>query len=82
LDHPTRNLHFRPIANSILVKVNQLGTLTETLDAIEVARKAAYGAVMQARFDAGSELVGAIDHSGPPVGRLRSAPANGASSAE
>ena len=29
------------IANSILVKVNQIGTLTETLDAVEMAQKAA-----------------------------------------
>ena len=33
------------VANSILVKVNQIGTLTETLDAIEMAHKAGYTAV-------------------------------------
>ena len=37
------------IANSILVKVNQIGTLTETLDAVETAHKAAYTAVMSHR---------------------------------
>jgi enolase len=37
------------VANSILVKVNQIGTLTETLDAIEVARAAGYSAVMSHR---------------------------------
>jgi enolase len=37
------------IANSILIKVNQIGTLTETLDAIELARKAGYGAVISHR---------------------------------
>jgi enolase len=37
------------IANSILIKVNQIGTLTETLDAIEMARKAGYSAVMSHR---------------------------------
>ncbi|UUP19437.1 phosphopyruvate hydratase [Nitratireductor thuwali] len=37
------------IANSILVKVNQIGTLTETLDAVETAHKAAYSAVMSHR---------------------------------
>jgi enolase len=37
------------IANSILVKVNQIGTLTETLEAVETAHKAAYTAVMSHR---------------------------------
>lgn len=36
-------------ANSILVKVNQIGTLTETLDAVETAHKAGYTAVMSHR---------------------------------
>ena len=37
------------VANSILVKVNQIGTLTETLDAIEMAHKAGYTAVVSHR---------------------------------
>jgi enolase len=37
------------IANSILVKVNQIGTLSETLDAIDMAHRAAYTAVMSHR---------------------------------
>jgi enolase len=37
------------VANSILIKVNQIGTLTETLDAIETARGAGYSAVMSHR---------------------------------
>ncbi len=37
------------IANSILVKVNQIGTLTETLAAVEAAHKAGYTAVMSHR---------------------------------
>ncbi|MGF0538220.1 phosphopyruvate hydratase [Agrobacterium sp. ES01] len=37
------------VANSILIKVNQIGTLTETLDAVETAHKAAYTAVMSHR---------------------------------
>jgi enolase len=37
------------IANSILVKVNQIGSLTETLDAVAMAHKAAYTAVMSHR---------------------------------
>ncbi len=36
-------------ANSILIKVNQIGTLTETLAAVEMAHKAAYTAVMSHR---------------------------------
>ena len=37
------------VGNSILVKVNQIGTLTETLDAIAIAREAGYTAVMSHR---------------------------------
>ena len=37
------------IANSILVKVNQIGTLTETLDAIETAKRAGYTTVISHR---------------------------------
>ena len=39
----------RKIANSILVKVNQIGSLTETLDAVEMAKDAGYTAVMSHR---------------------------------
>jgi len=39
----------RGVANSILIKVNQIGTLTETLDAIELARQAGYSAVISHR---------------------------------
>jgi enolase len=37
------------VANSILVKVNQIGTLTETLDAVEMAKRAHYTAVLSHR---------------------------------
>lgn len=37
------------VANSILVKVNQIGTLTETLDAIEMAKRAGYTSVISHR---------------------------------
>ncbi|MDQ6792531.1 MAG: phosphopyruvate hydratase [Candidatus Dormibacteraeota bacterium] len=37
------------VANSLLVKVNQIGTLSETLEAIETARSAGYSAVMSHR---------------------------------
>ncbi|HHT90494.1 MAG: phosphopyruvate hydratase [Bacillota bacterium] len=39
----------RNIANSILIKVNQIGTLTETLNAIEMAKRAGYTAVVSHR---------------------------------
>lgn len=37
------------VANSILIKLNQIGTITETLDAIEMARQAGYTAVVSHR---------------------------------
>jgi len=37
------------VANSILVKVNQIGSLSETLDAVEMAHRAAYTSVMSHR---------------------------------
>ena len=37
------------IANSILIKVNQIGTLTETIDAVELATKNSYSSVMSHR---------------------------------
>ncbi len=39
----------RHTANAILVKVNQIGTLSETLQTVEMAQKAAYGVVMSHR---------------------------------
>jgi enolase len=39
----------RGVANSILIKLNQIGTLTETLDTIELAREAGYRAVVSHR---------------------------------
>ncbi|PYJ26332.1 MAG: phosphopyruvate hydratase, partial [Verrucomicrobia bacterium] len=39
----------RGIANSILIKVNQIGTLTETLDCIELAKENKYTAVISHR---------------------------------
>jgi enolase len=39
----------RGLGNSILIKVNQIGTLTETLAAVEMAHKAAYSCVMSHR---------------------------------
>jgi enolase len=37
------------VANAILIKVNQIGTLSETLDAVRMAQQAGYGAVMSHR---------------------------------
>jgi len=37
------------VANSILIKLNQIGTLTETLEAIEMAKRAGYTAVVSHR---------------------------------
>jgi enolase len=37
------------VANAILIKVNQIGTLTETLDTVALATRAAYGSVMSHR---------------------------------
>jgi enolase len=37
------------VANSILVKVNQIGTLSETMQAVDIAHKAGYTAVMSHR---------------------------------
>ena len=39
----------RGVANSILIKVNQIGTLTETLEAIEMAKRAGYTCVISHR---------------------------------
>jgi enolase len=39
----------RGVANSVLIKVNQIGTLSETLEAVEPAHRAAYTAVMSHR---------------------------------
>ncbi len=39
----------RGIANSILIKINQIGTLTETLEAIEMAKRAGYTSVVSHR---------------------------------
>ena len=39
----------RGVGNSILIKVNQIGTLTETLEAIKMAREAGYTAIVSHR---------------------------------
>jgi enolase len=37
------------VANAVLVKLNQIGTLTETLEAIELSKRAGYGTVISHR---------------------------------
>jgi enolase len=39
----------RGVANAVLIKVNQIGTLSETLEAVEIALRAGYGAVISHR---------------------------------
>jgi enolase len=39
----------RAVANALLVKVNQIGTLSETLEAVEIAQRAAWGTVFSHR---------------------------------
>jgi len=39
----------RGVGNAILIKVNQIGTLTETMEAIETAKRAGYGAIISHR---------------------------------
>ena len=39
----------RKVANSVLIKVNQIGSLTETLDTVELATRHAYTSVMSHR---------------------------------
>ena len=39
----------RGVANAVLVKINQIGTLSEAFDAVEMAQKAGYAAVISHR---------------------------------
>jgi enolase len=39
----------KKIANSVLIKLNQVGTVTETLEAVQIARRGGYGAVISHR---------------------------------
>ncbi|MDH5203296.1 MAG: phosphopyruvate hydratase, partial [Nitrospirota bacterium] len=47
----------RGIANSVLIKLNQIGTLTETLDAIETAKRAGYTAIISHRSGETEETI-------------------------
>ncbi len=64
------------VANAVLVKVNQVGTLTETLEVVRLAREAGYRAVISAqRRDGGYDpgRPGRGDRSGADQDRLRGA---------
>ena len=63
----------RGLANSLLVKVNQIGTLTETLEAIRVAERAGYTAVMSHRSARPRMRRSPISRSPPIAGRSRPA---------
>ncbi len=59
------------VANSILIKVNQVGTLSETLDAIDAARAAGYGAVVSHRSGETEDTVIADLAVGAGTGRIK-----------
>ncbi len=59
------------VANSILVKVNQVGTLSETLDAIDAAQAAGYGAVVSHRSGETEDTVIADLAVGTGTGRIK-----------
>ncbi len=60
------------IANSILIKLNQIGTLTETLDAIEMAKRAGYTAVVSHRSGETADTTIADVVVGTNVGQIKS----------
>jgi enolase len=65
-------------ANSILVKVNQIGSVTETLDAIETARRAGYSAVISHRSGETEDTTIADLSVGTNAGQIKTgAPARG-----
>jgi enolase 1/2/3 len=60
------------VANSILVKPNQIGTLTETLDAVRIAREAGYTAVISHRSGETEDTTIADLAVGTGVGQIKS----------
>jgi enolase len=61
----------RKIANSILIKLNQIGTVTETLDTIEMARNAGYSAIMSHRSGETEDTTIADFAVGTGVGQIK-----------
>ena len=64
----------RGVANAVLVKVNQIGTLSETLDAVELAHGAAYRCVLSHRPARPRTPPSPISPWPPTAGRSRPAP--------
>ena len=64
----------RGVANSILIKLNQIGTVTETLDTIKIARDAGYRAVVSHRSGETEDTFIADFVVAPASGRSRRAP--------
>ena len=62
------------VANAVLVKVNQVGTLTETLEVVRLAREAGYRAVISARSGETEDTTSPTWPWRPGRGRSRSAP--------
>ena len=62
------------IANSILIKLNQIGTLTETLDTIALAHEAGYTAVVSHRSGETEDALSRTSSSPPASARSRPAP--------
>ena len=58
------------MANAILIKVNQIGTLTETLDAIQMANRAGYTAIVSHRSGETEDATIADIAVGVPMKRL------------
>jgi enolase len=63
-------------ANSILIKVNQIGTLTETLDAIEMAKRASYTSVISHRSGETEDVTIADIAVATNVGQIKSGSAS------
>jgi enolase len=61
----------RGVANSILIKVNQIGTLTETLDAIELARRNGYTSIISHRSGETEDVTIADIAVGTNVGQIK-----------
>lgn len=64
------------VANSILIKINQIGTLTEALDAIEMAKKAGYTAIVSHRFGESEDTTIADLAVGLNVGQIKTGSMN------
>jgi len=62
------------IANAILIKLNQIGSVTETIDAIELARKAGYNSIISHRSGERKTPSSPILPLPPPLAKSKPAP--------